>query len=208
MKMRFHRHIHCSYRWFVLYAVVILSIAKFQSICAGKILGLRSSVIPLVTSRCQCSRKQQDNVYFIANNCNYINDNNIMSSTSSSSSSLRKCNQFMYNEKENKGKDHQNMNNYSIHRTVKKDFGYFMKCSIAGAISCSFSHAIMVPIDNIKTKMQVSGELVGMKTRDVTKQLLKRNGWKIFSKGLAATFSGYFMQGIILFIVLPNILPL
>ena len=205
--MRLHRHIHCSYRWFVLYAVVILSITKFQSICAGKIPGLRSSVIPLITSRHQCSRRHQDIVYFIANNCNYINNNYMMSSTSSSSS-LRKCNQFMYNEKENKRKNHQSMKNYSTCRTVKKDFRYFMKCSIAGAISCSFSHAIMVPIDNIKTKMQVSGELVGMKTREVTKQLLQRNGWKIFSKGLAATFSGYFMQGIILFIVLHNILPL
>ena len=75
------------------------------------------------------------------------------------------------------------------------DIKYIMKCSLAGAIACSVSHSLLVPVDNVKTKMQISGDLIGMKTRQVTRQLLLGNGWKGFTKGLTATFTGYFMQG-------------
>ena len=53
----------------------------------------------------------------------------------------------------------------------------------------------MVPVDNVKIKMQISGDVAGMRTREVTKHLLRGGGWRVFTKGLAATFSGYFIQG-------------
>ena len=36
---------------------------------------------------------------------------------------------------------------------ISKDIGYFVRCAAAGAVSCSFTHSALVPIDVIKTKV-------------------------------------------------------
>ena len=70
-------------------------------------------------------------------------------------------------------------------REPKRSTKYFIDCSLAGAISCSLSHALMVPIDNLKTKMQVSDVLASMRTREALSHLVKVDGWKALTKGLS-----------------------
>lgn len=68
----------------------------------------------------------------------------------------------------------------------------------AGAISCSFTHSIMVPLDVIKTHMQASQALlhgVKLSSLEVARNLIASNGWLALSQGLSATFTGYFLQG-------------
>ena len=60
---------------------------------------------------------------------------------------------------------------------------YFRECALAGALSCSLSHSLMIPVDNLKTKMQVSEALKNMRTHEALTHLLKVDGWKTLTKG-------------------------
>ena len=63
------------------------------------------------------------------------------------------------------------------------DGKYIRTCAFAGAFSCSLTHALMIPIDNLKTKMQVSEALSNMRSREAFFHLLKTDGWGALTKG-------------------------
>jgi solute carrier family 25 (mitochondrial phosphate transporter), member 3 len=67
--------------------------------------------------------------------------------------------------------------------------------AVAGAIACSFTHSILVPLDVIKTKMQTDFTLATMNTIQVARELVSRTGPASLLDGLSPTFLGYFLQG-------------
>jgi solute carrier family 25 phosphate transporter 3 len=77
----------------------------------------------------------------------------------------------------------------------KSNVRKFLDAGVAGAISCSCAHSIVVPLDVIKTKIQVEPAMSGKSVGYVFTSLIKGGGKSVLLQGLAATFSGYFMQG-------------
>jgi len=80
-----------------------------------------------------------------------------------------------------------NWNNY--------DSSYFLKSAIAGGICCSITHGGVVPIDVVKTKIQLEPGTYNKGMVDAAKQIVKREGMAGLSTGLAPTALGYFVQG-------------
>mmetsp|Transcript_34260 Transcript_34260/g.43234 ORF Transcript_34260/g.43234 Transcript_34260/m.43234 type:complete len:357 (-) Transcript_34260:47-1117(-) len=69
-------------------------------------------------------------------------------------------------------------------------------CSMAGAFSCSITHAAVVPLDVIKTKMQTDASFAQFSTLKAAQQLVSNKGGAgLLLQGLSATFVGYFLQG-------------
>lgn len=71
----------------------------------------------------------------------------------------------------------------------------FLNSAVAGAISCSITHSLVCPLDVVKTKIQTDVALKGKSTMDAFRIIVKSSGKGILLQGLAATFSGYAMQG-------------
>ena len=71
----------------------------------------------------------------------------------------------------------------------------FLSAGLAGAISCALTHASVVPLDVIKTRIQSDAQLAEKSMGYVINHILKTDGRKYFLQGLGATISGYFMQG-------------
>lgn len=71
----------------------------------------------------------------------------------------------------------------------------FLCSALAGAISCSSTHSMLVPLDVVKTKLQADPKLSRMGIVGAVKSILKSQGHKAFGQGLAATSCGYFLQG-------------
>ncbi|CAM9266999.1 unnamed protein product, partial [Heterosigma akashiwo] len=78
--------------------------------------------------------------------------------------------------------------------------------SIAGAFSCSITHSAVVPLDVVKTKMQVcvpgtnekktDSAYKGLTTRQSAKKMVAdKGGLGLLLQGLSATSVGYFCQG-------------
>lgn len=80
---------------------------------------------------------------------------------------------------------------------------YYTSVAVAGAVSCSVTHAAVVPIDVIKTRMQTDSSLCG--PRDAIRSIVScgcnhdRCSFiqraKPFLNGVGATAVGYFAQG-------------
>ena len=71
----------------------------------------------------------------------------------------------------------------------------FRDSALSGAISCSMTHAAVVPIDVVKTRMQTDALLAGKSAYRAYREILRRHGGGILLQGMAATSSGYFLQG-------------
>lgn len=85
-----------------------------------------------------------------------------------------------------------------IHSQSKRDLSLrtdFRDSALSGAISCSMTHAAVVPIDVIKTKMQTDAVLAGKSAYRAYREILRRYGGRALLQGMAATSSGYFLQG-------------
>merc|ERR1719395_394604 len=80
-----------------------------------------------------------------------------------------------------------NWNNY--------DSGYFLKSAVAGGICCSITHGGVVPIDVVKTKIQLEPGVYNKGMVDAAKSIVKNEGIMGLSTGLAPTAIGYFVQG-------------
>ena len=87
------------------------------------------------------------------------------------------------------------LSKYCIPAIEPKSSTYFLRCGIAGAISCSFTHCIMIPLDVIKTKIQSSNTLGKLSTMAAFRNIIQTDGYGVLFQGFAATFSGYFVQG-------------
>ena len=68
---------------------------------------------------------------------------------------------------------------------------------VAGSISCAVTHAIVVPLDCIKTTLQTQPELTG--NRVAARTILETSGPRGFLRGLGPTAIGYSVQGLIKF---------
>ena len=71
----------------------------------------------------------------------------------------------------------------------------FWLASLAGALSCSLTHTMLVPLDLIKTRIQTDASLRGLGTRHVARIIRSAEGWRGLVQGVSAVSSGYFLQG-------------
>jgi solute carrier family 25 phosphate transporter 3 len=71
----------------------------------------------------------------------------------------------------------------------------FKIASISGAISCSVTHSLVVPLDVVKTKMQTDSTMASKSIWQVGADIFRSGGSQSLLSGLMATFTGYFLQG-------------
>ena len=69
-------------------------------------------------------------------------------------------------------------------KSVKEKNTYFFECGLAGAISCSVTHCLMLPLDVIKTKIQSSTSLGNMGTVSAVRSILKSDGYGVLFQGV------------------------
>jgi len=108
--------------------------------------------------------------------CNNID---IIASSSSSSLSL------------SLKKNNNNNNNDNNNRKSNN----FIISAISGCLSCSLSHTLFVPLDVIKTKIQLDTSLKGKSIINVFNKIIKTEGYKALLQGFTATAMGYGLQG-------------
>ena len=79
-----------------------------------------------------------------------------------------------------------------IHRYTLAVLKYFS----AGGIGCFASHCLSVPLDVIKTKVQLNPELnSNMSAAELARKNRQDEGAMTLTRGLGATFFGYLIQG-------------
>ena len=71
----------------------------------------------------------------------------------------------------------------------------FWLASLAGALSCSLTHTMLVPLDLIKTRMQTDNNFIGLSTRSAAKMIKASEGLQGLVQGVSAVATGYFLQG-------------
>jgi hypothetical protein len=69
---------------------------------------------------------------------------------------------------------------------------YVARVGLAGAISCSVTHSLVVPLDNVKTTMQTMPELGPVRA---AAQVVRERGSRALLNGLRPTAVGYWLQG-------------
>jgi solute carrier family 25 (mitochondrial phosphate transporter), member 3 len=72
---------------------------------------------------------------------------------------------------------------------------HYLQCALAGAISCSTTHGLMVPLDVMKTTTQTDVSMARMTIMQAFRRITQESGARGFFKGFSAIYSGYFMQG-------------
>jgi hypothetical protein len=92
----------------------------------------------------------------------------------------------------------------------RREAAYLGKVSLAGAISCSVTHTLVVPLDVIKTKLQMNPQLAGPRQaiRTVIAGADPPFRARAFLHGSRATAAGYFLQGTFKFGASTKALPL
>lgn len=92
---------------------------------------------------------------------------------------------------------------------VDKGASYFARQALAGAICASSAHLVLVPLDVIKTKIQLNvGSTAGF--AEVTREIVRTQGYKGLFLGLSPTAVGFSLQGaakFALFDALKGVLP-
>lgn len=76
----------------------------------------------------------------------------------------------------------------------RKDASFYAKAATSGGIAACFTHFIMVPVDVVKTRMQLA-PAVYPTTQKAFQSILKGEGWRGLALGLGPTNYGYFVQG-------------
>mmetsp|Transcript_34529 Transcript_34529/g.32904 ORF Transcript_34529/g.32904 Transcript_34529/m.32904 type:complete len:354 (-) Transcript_34529:1027-2088(-) len=71
----------------------------------------------------------------------------------------------------------------------------FLNSAFSGAVSCSLTHSAVCPLDVVKTKLQTDSNLSQKSIKEAVQIIVKSDGIRVLFSGLAATFSGYFLQG-------------
>lgn len=78
-----------------------------------------------------------------------------------------------------------------ISSLVGVDWRYFL----AGGTACSLSHAVSVPFDVLKTRIQLDASLRDSSYSEAFATLLRNEGPGVFCTGFGETISGYALQG-------------
>jgi len=73
--------------------------------------------------------------------------------------------------------------------------GYFLKSAVAGGLCCGLTHGAVVPIDVVKTKIQLEPAVYNKGMADGFKKVVANEGMGGLATGLAPTAVGYFVQG-------------
>ena len=71
----------------------------------------------------------------------------------------------------------------------------FINAAVSGAVSCSVTHSLVCPLDVIKTRIQTDAAMSGKSMGEAFQIIVKTGGKGVLLQGLAATFSGYAIQG-------------
>jgi solute carrier family 25 phosphate transporter 3 len=75
------------------------------------------------------------------------------------------------------------------------DSTYFLKGALAGGLCCSFTHGGVVPIDVVKTRMQLDPIKYNTGLVGGFNKIIAEEGSMALTTGLGATAVGYFIQG-------------
>ncbi|KAI0545988.1 mitochondrial phosphate carrier protein [Xylaria curta] len=89
----------------------------------------------------------------------------------------------------------------SIAKSLKNssDIALYSRYALAGAVCCSFTHAILTPIDIIKTRIQVDPLTYNRGISGGLRQVVAGEGAGALATGLGPTVAGYFLQGALKF---------
>ncbi|TRX90247.1 hypothetical protein FHL15_008792 [Xylaria flabelliformis] len=79
------------------------------------------------------------------------------------------------------------------------DIALYSRYALAGAICCSFTHAILTPIDIVKTRIQVDPLTYNRGISGGLRQVVAGEGAGALATGLGPTVAGYFLQGALKF---------
>jgi solute carrier family 25 phosphate transporter 3 len=71
----------------------------------------------------------------------------------------------------------------------------FYISALAGALACSLTHTMVVPLDLIKTRIQTDESFKSLSTRQVFEFIRSAEGFKGLLQGTSAVTIGYFLQG-------------
>ena len=74
---------------------------------------------------------------------------------------------------------------------------HFGRISLSGALACSITHSLVVPLDVVKTRLQVDGSVrdVGHAVRSILRETKGPLRARVFLNGIGATGLGYYLQG-------------
>ncbi|KAF2967725.1 hypothetical protein GQX73_g5862 [Xylaria multiplex] len=75
------------------------------------------------------------------------------------------------------------------------DLTLYSRYALAGAVCCSFTHAILTPIDIVKTRIQVDPVAYNHGITGGLRRVVAQEGAGALTTGLGPTFAGYFLQG-------------
>ncbi|KAI0436264.1 mitochondrial phosphate carrier protein [Xylaria telfairii] len=89
----------------------------------------------------------------------------------------------------------------SIAKSLNKanDVTLYSRYALAGAVCCSFTHAILTPIDIVKTRIQVDPLAYNNGISGGLRQVVAGEGAGALATGLGPTVAGYFLQGALKF---------
>ncbi|OAR04527.1 hypothetical protein LLEC1_02497 [Akanthomyces lecanii] len=76
-----------------------------------------------------------------------------------------------------------------------KDISLYARYAVAGAFCCAFTHAILTPVDVVKTRIQLDPTKYSSSLYKSARQILQLEGPAAFSTGLKPTIAGYCLQG-------------
>ena len=71
----------------------------------------------------------------------------------------------------------------------------YSKYFLAGGVGASFSHAIAVPFDVVKTRKQINKDMSKLSAIGAFKKIVNDDGFGMLFKGLGPTITGYLVQG-------------
>ncbi|KAI0867810.1 mitochondrial carrier domain-containing protein [Hypoxylon argillaceum] len=79
------------------------------------------------------------------------------------------------------------------------ELALYSRYALAGAVCCSFTHAILTPIDIVKTRIQVDPLAYNHGVSGGLRQVVAKEGAGALATGLGPTAAGYFLQGALKF---------
>ncbi len=71
----------------------------------------------------------------------------------------------------------------------------FYISAFAGALACSLTHTMVIPLDLIKTRIQTDESFKSLSTSQVFRFIKSNEGWRGLVQGTSAVTTGYFLQG-------------
>ncbi|KAF9432921.1 mitochondrial phosphate carrier protein [Entomortierella beljakovae] len=83
----------------------------------------------------------------------------------------------------------------AYHQPPIQDSSIYARFGLAGAISCTVSHALLTPVDVVKTRIQLDPIKYNKGFLATFKQVVGNEGAGALATGLGPTVIGYFLQG-------------